>query len=218
MPASASRSRLVGLALGALLLAVVVGLAVVLPRLEGAEGSSAVPATASSTARVGLPDTVEGYTTIEQAQPDAAADVRDRLDSAAAQLEDTYGVPVTVGLYTTDQPAAGAQGAPAPPQVSLVVTALAVPVGLFLPTGPVPDASLLSLERNANELTRVGDTLCNVSYGQPIPSGQAVDDTALPAGVQCQLNADGFTFQVDGTGLDVKDTATALEEIASGSS
>lgn len=214
---SASRSRLVGLTLGLVLLLAVVLLAVVLPRLDGASAEDGAAASTSSTEAV-LPDSLPGLVSVESASPDQAADLRTRLDSAEQRLEAIYDVPVTIGLYGGDAAASGKSGGGQPPasDSSLVVTALPAPQGLFLPTGPAPEPELVGLTRNPNDLVEVGDAVCNLSYGEPVPQGQPVDESAPPAGVQCQLASGGVSFQGDGTGLSADDVVAALDALAAG--
>ena len=209
MPAShsASRARLVGLAGGVLLLLALVALAVLLPRLEGSEPvASSADAPSGEGVAVTLPPSVPGFTSATAGDDAAAEQLTERLDSAEARLEQTYGVPVAVGLYSGDE---GAQD-----QRSAVVTALSAPAGLFLPSGPAPDPELLQLARNQAELVRSGDAVCNVVYGAPVPAGQQVDDSEVPQGVQCQLTRDDVTYQVDASAMSVEDAVGVLDAVA----
>ncbi len=204
-PTSASRARLVGLAAGVVLLLALVGLAVLLPRLEGTDSAPA-SASAGEAVEVTLPATVPGFTSAGAGDAAAAAQLTERLASAETRLEDLYAVPVSVALYSGDEGAGD--------QRSAVVTALSAPAGLFLPSGPAPDPGLLELARNQAELVRSGDALCNVVYGAPVPAGQEVDESEVPQGVQCQLTADGVTYQVDGSAMSVDDAAGVLDAVA----
>lgn len=201
-----ARSRLLGIALGVLGLAALVFLAVVLPRLGSGGETEAVSSTTQGE-EVELPATAAGFTLVEAGDDAGAADLTARLDSAEALLEETYDVPVTVGLYNGDE---GAQD-----QRTAVVTAASAPAGLFLPSGPAPEPELVGLARNQAELVRVGDAICNVVYGAPVAAGEQVDDTTPPSGVQCQLTSDEVTFQVDGSSMTAEDAAGLLEELAS---
>ncbi len=207
---TAARARLVGIALGVLGLAALVVLAVVLPRLggsgSGSEGGSGTGSSSDGGAEVTLPASAPGFALVEAGDDAGAADLTERLGSAEEQLERTYEVPVTVGLYNGD---GGAQD-----QRTAVVTAASAPAGLFLPSGPAPAPELVGLARNQAELVRVGDTLCNVVYGAPVAEGEQVDDSVPPAGVQCQqTTADGVTYQVDGTAITASEAAGLLDAL-----
>ncbi len=217
---------MLGLAVGLVALLALVGLAVLLPRLEGssagasdasdasgaagAAGTSASSAASGDGVEVTLPESVAGFAASTAGDDAQATELRGRLDSAAAELEKTYGVPVAVGLYAGD----GGAG----DQRSAVVTALSAPAGLFLPSGPAPEPSTLQLARNQAVLGRVGDAVCNTVYGAPVPAGQAVDDTEVPQGVQCQLTEAGVTYQVDGSAMTPQDAVDLLDAIAAGQS
>ncbi|VXC20204.1 hypothetical protein [Nocardioides sp. AX2bis] len=205
---TAARSRLVGIVLGVLGLAALVVLAVVLPRLDGAEVStdSSGAAAADEAVEATLPASVPGFALVEAGDDAGAAELTARLDSAEEQLEQTYEVPVTVGLYNGS---GGEQD-----QRTAVVTAASAPAGLFLPSGPAPAPELVGLARNQAELVRVGDTICNVVYGAPVAQGEQVDDSVPPAGVRCQQTAsDGVTFQVDGTGMSASEASGLLDAL-----
>lgn len=205
---TAVRSRLVGIALGVLGLAALVVLAVVLPRLGGGATSTGSDGTAVSEegVEVTLPATAPGFALVEAGDDAAAEELTARLDSAEQQLEQTYEVPVTVGLYNGS---GGEQD-----QRTAVVTAASAPAGLFLPSGPAPAPELVGLARNQAELVRVGDTLCNVVYGAPVAQGEQVDDSVPPAGVQCQQTADdGVTYQVDGTAMTASEASGLLDAL-----
>lgn len=205
---TAVRSRVVGVVLGVAALAALVVLAVVLPRLSGGSTSEESASGSSSEAvEVALPPTVPGFALVEAGDDAGAADLTARLDSAEVLVEETYDVPVTVGLYNGDEGAQDTRTA--------VVTAASAPAGLFLPSGPAPDPELIGLARNQAELVRVGDAVCNVVYGEPVPAGQEVDDSVPPNGVQCQLTSDDdVTFQVDGSAMTAEDAAGLLEVLA----
>ncbi|MDQ3146680.1 MAG: hypothetical protein M3R01_07045 [Actinomycetota bacterium] len=202
---TAASSRLIGIVLGVLGLAALVFLVVVLPRLGGGGGTTSASSTTQGE-EVELPAAVPGFALVEAGDDAGAADLTARLDSAEALLEETYDVPVTVGLYNGDE---GAQD----PRTA-VVTAASAPAGLFLPSGPAPEPELVGLARNQAELLRVGDAICNVVYGAPVAAGEQVDDTTPPSGVQCQLTADEVTYQVDGSSMTAEDAAGLLEELA----
>ena len=212
---------MLGLAVGVVALLALVGLAVLLPRLEGssagasgAVGASGASASSSAVSgdgvEVTLPESVAGFAASTAGDDAQATELRGRLDSAASELEKTYGVPVAVGLYAGD---GGAED-----QRSAVVTALSAPAGLFLPSGPAPEPSTLQLARNQAVLGRVGDAVCNTVYGAPVPAGQAVDDTEVPQGVQCQVTEAGVTYQVDGSAMTPQDAVDLLDAIAAGQS
>ncbi len=208
---TAVRARLVGIALGVLGLAALVVLAVVLPRLGGT-GSAGSPESSASSApvpdggvEVALPPSAPGFALVDAGDDAGAADLTERLDSAEAQLEQTYDVPVTVRLYNGD---GGDQD-----QRTAVVTAATAPAGLFLPSGPAPAPELVGLARNQAELVRVGDTICNVVYGAPVAQGEQVDDSTPPAGVQCQQTAADVTYQVDGSAMTASEAAGLLDAL-----
>lgn len=217
MPASprtdpAVRTRLLGLAVGVVALLALVGLAVVLPRLEGSTADAAgASGTSGTSARDGvevtLPESVAGFTASTAGSDAQATELRSRLESAASELQRTYGVPVSVGLYAGDGGGGGDQR-------SAVVTALSAPAGLFLPSGPAPEPSMLQLARNQAVLGRVGDAVCSSVYGAPVPAGQAVDEAEVPQGVQCQVTTDGVTYQVDGSAMTASDAVDLLDAIA----
>lgn len=207
---TAARSRIVGVVLGVAGLLALVVLAVVLPRISGGSATGSEESSSGVTGEpteVVLPPTVPGYALVE-AEDDTpgAADLTARLDSAEELVEQTYDVPVTVGLYNGDE---GAQD-----MRTAVVTAATAPAGLFLPSGPAPDPELLGLERNQAELVRVGEAVCNVVYGEPVPAGQPVDESVPPGGVQCQLTSGDVTFQVDGSAMTAEEATALLEALA----
>lgn len=194
-----------GVLLGAVLLGLVAAFAIVLPRVVDGEE----PATSAE--QLALPDTLpHGLAAEDLADPgadDQAREFADRVeevqDSAAEGLEELYDVPAAVRGYASDD--GGLQA---------TVTVVGMEPGLFDPHGPPIDPAVLGLERSVYELERVDGAVCDVFWQGVVAQGEPVDESAVPASVQCQLGADGRTYEFLGSGLTAEQAVDALRAAA----
>lgn len=211
-----SRTTLVGVLVGLVLLGAVVAFAVVLPEqadgTEAEEAGSPAPATGS----VDLPDELPGgLVAVDTGTlPEAVAaqfeidTLREQEASVEEGLAEVFGVPAAFRIYL--DPAA-------PPGTPLIqLTALAKPPGLYTPDTLPVDPALLNLERASIELVRVGDGVCSITWGQDVPEGQPIDPDQTPQALSCQLGADGRTYEIRAQGITPEDAVDLLGEVAAG--
>jgi hypothetical protein len=120
--------------------------------------------------------------------------------SAESRLEDVMDAPATVRSYLAGK----GRGA--------LVMVVDESAGPFAPRGPNVDPELLGLARGPFELVREGDAVCQVTWQSVVAKGDELPDEE-PAGVQCQLGADGRTYWIYSTGMSAADAADILEDI-----
>lgn len=196
---SPAAQRVVGLGLGAVVLALLVGLAVGLPKAEG------------DTAATVLPDTLPGGWTatdvLDVADVPAESGITeeaiqrqaDRRAYAEARFAEAYDDAPSFRTYVDETL-----------QKFVLVTVFVGEGQAFLPGEPPVDPEAEGLARSNTELVREGDALCSVSY-QPVPAGQETGD---PAAVSCQQPVDGQTVQLQTQGVSLDDTFALLDDIA----
>lgn len=212
---SSVRTALLGLVAGLVLLALVGGFAIGLPKVEGDESTGA---TASSVPA--LPDTLSnGLRAVElvaaeeaKGSGDTATQAQDFLSrqkaisgSAVEALEKQYDAPVALRAY---------QGENAQAQTQLTITVIGAPAGPFLPQGPVPDPKSYGVERGAYSLVDIGDGRCSLAWSQPVPQGQQVDPAEVPSSVYCQVGAGGRTYLAIGNGFTGEQVVKVLDDLA----
>lgn len=203
------RSRIAGLVAGLLLLVLMVGFAVGLPAVTG-DGEDAG---ATSGEAVELPDTLPGGLVAQDGDqaPDPQgidpAEYRERLEilqaSAGDTLTEVFEAPAAFRVYTSTDGA-----------VQALVTVLDQAPGLFAPDGPPVSAEASEVARPASELVRTGDAVCAINWGEAVPIGQPVDDSATPAATRCQLGAGDRTYEMAATGLGPDQVVGALQALA----
>jgi hypothetical protein len=212
------RTTVVSAVLGLALLVGMVAFAVGLPELDSgpsagsdAESASAGSGAASNDEPVELPDELSlglravdlGTLPAELTQQFGDLDaLTEQEDAVAAGLDEVFGAPGDFRIYASEEGPALAN-----------VAVLGRDPGLFLEALPL-DSDLLEVERPSAELTRVGDAVCSINWGQAVPAGQPVDAAAPPQSVRCQLGADGRTIEITAQGLDVESTVSVAEDLA----
>jgi hypothetical protein len=195
---SERQAPLIGVLLGLVLLGAVAAFAVALPKATGDETTDA--------GEVTLPDTLpHGLVAEDQTEGVDVEQYAAIQESASDGLEDLYDAPAVVRAYATEDRA-----------VQATVTVLDRAPGLFDPQGPPVDPSLQGFERSFYELRGVGDAVCNLIWGEPVPEGQPVDESADPRAVMCQLGDGDRTFEFLGSGLSAEAAVEVLESVASG--
>jgi hypothetical protein len=193
--------RAVGLGLGVVVLALLVGLAVGLPKAEGASTSEVAE----------LPTTLPGGWTATDAvdpadAPEGSGVDADAIEAQAEQVvyaekayAEVYDPAPHYRVYTDDSL-----------QRFVLVTIFAGESSAFLPDSPPVDPQAIGAERSGTELVREGDALCSVSY-QLVAAGE---DAGEPTAVTCQRPVDGQTLQVQAQGVTLDDTFAFLDELA----
>jgi hypothetical protein len=191
-PRSQTRSPglVVGAVAGAVGLALLVVLAVLLPKAEGAESQA-----------VQLPDELPGGFVALDVQrdlpqelglPDNFAQVQGaQARTTMSDYEDAYGAPVAFRGYADQQL-----------QTVAFVTVFA------------GDGEAFGPDFGTNESTRVersGDAVCELSFQQS-PTGQGAADE--PTTVTCQVAGEGHTVQVATGGVSVEDTVKLADHVA----
>lgn len=192
---------MLGLVGGLVVLALLVVFAVLLPQATGGPES--------------LPDTLPGGLTavddvddVPEAERAQAEDFAERQrginDSGAEELEELFGAPAKVRSYYDQEN-----------DRQVTVTVVDTEAGPFLPNGPPFDASYLDLERNVSELVKSGDGVCALYYQEAVPEGQEITpDQEEPQAIQCQVGANGATYQLYGRGLDAEEAVEILDGLA----
>jgi hypothetical protein len=192
---SERRAPLIGVLLGVVLLGAVAAFGIALPKATGDETADA--------GEVLLPDTLpHGLVAADQREGIDQVDYPAIQDSAAEGLEDLYDAPAAVRAYASEDGAS-----------QVTVTVLDRAPGLFDPQGPPIEPKLLGYERSFYELRRVGDAVCNLLWGEPVPEGQPVDESADPRALQCQLGDGDRTFELFGSGLSPEAAVEVLESL-----
>lgn len=218
---SATRTGLLGLAAGVVLLVLLGGFAIGLPKVDGAGSAPS------------LPDTLPGgLRAVELVARDAAngggqdaAQAQEFLskqeeisDSAVKALEGQYDAPVALRAYQGDvlpQAQGQAQGQQQT-RTQLTVTVIDAPAGPFLPQGPVPDPATYGAARGTYSLESIGDGRCSLAWAQAVPQGQPVDPDEVPQSVYCQVGHGERTYLGIGNGLTGQQVVDLLDGLAKG--
>ncbi|WP_137292333.1 hypothetical protein [Nocardioides dongxiaopingii] len=205
---ASSRSTLLAAVVGLLLLGGLVVFATSLP--DGDAASSDQDAAAGP---IDLPDELPGGLLAldgDDLPEELTAQLTDldqlqgQEDSAGARLTEVFGVPSAFRIYAAVDQSSVAQ-----------VTAVDKAPGVFLPDFPPIDPELIELTRPAVELVDAGDALCVVTWGQAVPAGQEVDETAPPQSLRCQQGAGERTYEIFGQGMTVDAAVEALDALVS---
>jgi hypothetical protein len=185
-----SQGLVAGVAVGAIALALLVVLAVLLPKAHGAEVES-----------VDLPDELPGglialdvdrELPAEAGLPDNFAQVQGaQARTTMSDYEDAYGDPVAFRGYADQQL-----------QTVAFVTVFAGDGDAF---GPDFGTS------QSTQLVKSGDAVCELSF-QQTQTGQVSDE---PTTVTCQVSGEGQTVQVATGGISVEETVKLADGIAS---
>ncbi|WP_193609470.1 hypothetical protein [Nocardioides lijunqiniae] len=201
--ARGSRPFVLGLVGGIVVLALLFAFTVLLPKSGGGE-PDALPDSLPGGLRAS--DVARDQDSAEQQgrAEDFAERQRGVNESGAEQLEELFDAPAAVRTYQDEQF-----------QRQATITVVETGAGPFLPNGPPFDPAFVDLERNVSDLVKVGDGVCALYYQQPVPEGQDVPaDQDQPQALQCQLGADGATYQLFGRGLDADEAVEILEGLA----
>lgn len=194
-------SLFLGTLAGLVLLGLVAAFAIVLP---GLHDDSTGPAD-----RVELPDALpHGLVAEDRAgageqQQEYVERVEQVQVSATEGLEELYDVPAAVRGYASEDG-----------ELQATIVALAAEPGLFDPHGPPVDPAVLGLERHLYELERVDGAVCDIFWHQVVAEGETVDESVVPASVQCQLGVDGWTYEFLGSGVTAEQAVEVLRAAA----
>ena len=182
-----------GVLLGAVALALVAAVAVLLPEATGDD-------------EVSLPDSLPGGWKAVDAPGGADAPDASAMEEATAYVDDVY-----ADVY--DEPVAFRAYADSDVATFVVVTVFTSDGGAFGPPNGVADPEALELERATTELVRRGDVVCVANY-QPVAAGEdAGEESEGPIGVSCQLPTDGHTIQLATNGLDLDETVQLVHDV-----
>ncbi|MDE0776257.1 MAG: hypothetical protein OSB43_08290, partial [Nocardioides sp.] len=158
---SSARTALLAAASGVVLLAAVVGFAVGLPEVAGAEGGEGPGVEALAPLPESLPGDLVSLTSPEMPaeiveQSGGAEALADIVDSGAANVAELYGEPSAFGIYgRTDG--------------SVLVTVTVGPgePGLFVPDGTPISPEVQGVARSTLDFVQTDDGVCSVIYAQP---------------------------------------------------
>lgn len=202
--ASTKRARAIGITLGVLLLAGVVGLAVLLPKVSGTGGSVSMPET--------LPG---GFTSIRTAELPEQAQGVDPDEFAAEQEEwvayteetatEVFGDPVSFDTYVSEDW-----------QTAIYATVYSGDGGAVGPTMGLrspESAEQQGMAAPPEELVSRGEAICKITWSQA-PPGQQQGEQAAPQEVLCQQEHGGRTVQILTGGVSVDQATEYLENVA----
>jgi hypothetical protein len=195
-----SRPLLVGLVGGLVVLGLLVAFAVLLP----ATGNEPDDLPDSLPGGLRAVDLVAEEADGDEQTADFARRQRGISASGEERLEELFDAPVQVRSYQ-DEALEG----------QATITVIETESGPFLPNGPPYDPTYLDLERNVTDLVSVGDGVCALYWQQPVPEGTEIEaDQEEPQALQCQLGADGVTYQFYGRGVTPEEAVDLLEGLA----
>lgn len=189
MARTSRHPALIGVVVGVVLLALVVGFSL-LPGSSDDDATAVDSTSASSGDAPRLPDTLpQGITALDTMSAGSselaqAEQTKKTQDSIVSSLTDLYHVPAQARLY-----------ADSTLQNFTSLVEVDITPGTFLAGGLPIDPALLQLARNSTELKEVDGATCSLAYSGAIPAGQPVPDD-VPAAVQCQLNDTADTWQI----------------------
>lgn len=218
---SAARTRLLAILGGVVVLVLLAGFAIGLPRVVGEPTAPVAqpdrqPASQPASQPDRLPDRLPGgWTALELAAGgDEAGATRDEEYAAQQAQAVAYVNEVLGGVYER-----GSTSFQAYVDESLdnlvTVTVFGAPGGAFAPPNGVADPALFGLDRAPVELTREGDAVCIANYQSAAQSGQAPQgDPGMPLSVSCQRPRGAQTVQVGSQDMSVADTVVVLDQVA----
>jgi hypothetical protein len=202
--APTSRSTIIGAALGAVFLGLLVAFSVALP--ESAESSASAPDHAAIT----LPESLPGeWTAVDVLVPDTGTP-EDQEKFAEQQQEAVAYVNDVLGEVYPDYPTAFRAYANDDLSAFVTLTAFAAPGGAFAPNG-FTSAERAGLAKAPMELVRVDGAVCQVNW-RAVADTEEFPAEERPLGTSCQLEEDGRTFQLSTQGMSVDDTVTLLHQ------
>lgn len=197
-----ARSSIVGILLGALVLAGFVGFAVGLPEVVGDSTEASAEPTHPPLEEL-LPDELldRGLVRIGDVNPEFA----DRAEEA-----DGYSTQTLTKIFESETAVARYANADLQGQLALTITE--ADSSFFLQNGPPAPAELTLAQGVVHEFTRVDDVVCAQMF-------QATQDGSDPAAgaplqVQCQAQAAGLTFNAYAVGgVTAQQAVDALHEV-----
>ncbi|WP_205473363.1 hypothetical protein [Nocardioides sp. SYSU D00038] len=193
------RARVLPIVTGLLVLGVVVGLAVGLPRLYDEDGGS-----------VDLPDELAGgWSAVDTVGPggDDAAEYAETQATATEYVQDTYrdvyDAPVGFRAYADEER-----------QRFVIATVFPGPGRAFGPPNGIADPEVIRTKRAPTELVREDDAVCVVNWEAVSADDDSQPEPETPLGVSCQAPAGERTVQVSTSQQSVDDTVELLHEVA----
>ncbi len=199
------RSTIVGGVLGVVLLVVVAGFAIFLPKVQGSPSSD----DDASASAPGLPARVGALYALDSDDlpTSLAQQIGSRQQVVKAQTDAAKGLDKVFGAAAAYRIYASADG-----KTFVAVTVLDRKAGLFSPDGPPVEAT--TGQAPTYQLKRISGAVCAEYFSQQTDTqGQASGPTQL-ARAHCQLGADGRTYDIDARGLTPAKAVAALKVVA----
>lgn len=215
-----SRATVVGIVVGILALAVVVGYSVGLPKAVGGDDGQSSPSLPTLPDRldasfVAMSAVTPGDFSFTASQNKAVAKGVGRASAqqdanASKKLSDLYGTPAVVRYYARPKDVLTALRTGQAIE-SVAVTVIATPPGLVLPSGPVTaDGATLG----HYDLTKVHGHQCATVFQGAQPKTPV--SPATPASYklsECRGTSGGLTYDVFGTGVSLDQVAGYLDDL-----
>lgn len=195
-------TTIAGAVIGVVLLVVVAGFAILLPKVQDDpdQGASTVPA---------LPATLDGLVALDSKNLPAAlsqqigdgTQLKQAQRQASESLDKIFGDAAAYKIYASTDA-----------QTFAAVTVLDRAPGLFAPDGP--PVTPTTGQQPTYQLSRSGGAVCAQYYQQAQSQTGAATGAPQLARVHCQLGADGRTYDIDARGLTLAKTVSALKQLA----
>lgn len=197
-PTSSRTSAVVGIVLGLLVLGLMAAFAIGLPKAHGEEEVEV--------RELVLPDTLPGgYVASDDPAAFADGQLAEQADSIAAGerasrdhgnevLPEVLGTPAATRTYVAEETQA------------VFVQVFQSEGGAFAPNSlpePAEDGSV------STDMSKVGDGVCILTYGQPAGDGSA----PAPAFSQCQVTRGGLTVQIGSAAIDAEELVDVAGEL-----
>lgn len=209
-----TRATIAGIVGGLLMLGVVAGFAIGLPKAVGDESESSAPLPTLPDRLgdqvVAISAVTSGEMKLSDAQLARVHTVAARQDAdGARKLADLYGGDAVVRSYLDfGHPDVAAQSLP-----NIAVSVVRTQAGLVFPNGPLA----ANLDGTHYNLSKVDGFQCAGSYRDPQPATQMSQATGVQYGTsECRTEHNGFTYDVYDSGTSVKDTAAYLKTVIAG--
>lgn len=197
------RTTWTGILAGVAVLAAMIGLAVLLPKAQGDEGTGG--------AALVLPDTLPGGYAAADLESTFGGEYADQAEAISEQqagyrehaeevLADVLDVPAATRTYASDDLSTAVQ-----------VQAVRAPGGAFVPES-ISDPDQAAPGQGTQELVREGDAVCIVQ--RAATSAESTPDaTGAPSYASCQRSEGDLTVQGSAAGLELADLVAVLDDV-----